>query len=225
MAAGTASPMAEGRSAAPMVTVRSASLTVTIVRTGVANLASVVAAFERLGARTHITHDPAEVAAAEHVMLPGVGAFGAGMGALAAHDLGRALSERIAADRPTVAICLGLQLLCQHSEETPGIAGLGVVPAAITRFDDSHVKVPQLGWNRVEVPAGARYLEPGHAYFANSFRIADGATLAGFAVATADYDGPFVAALERGRLLACQFHPELSGPWGSALLQRWLEAD
>ena len=219
MAAATTVPTASPTS----TSVRTAAPAVTIVRTGVANLASVVAAFERLGARTHITTDAAEVAAAAHVMLPGVGAFGAGMGALMAHDLGRALSERVAADRPTIAICLGLQLLCQHSEETPGIAGLGIVPAAITRFDDSHVKVPQLGWNRVQV-SGARYLEPGHAYFANSFRIADGAALTGFTVATADYDGPFVAALERGRLLACQFHPELSGPWGSALLQRWLEA-
>lgn len=194
------------------------------MRTGVANLASVVAAFERLGAPTHVTTDAAEVAAASHVMLPGVGAFGAGMAALEAHGLGRALAERVAADRPTVAICLGLQLLCQASEETPGIAGLGLLPVAVTRFDPSHVKVPQLGWNRVHVPAGARYLEDGHAYFANSFRVADREALAGFTVATADYDGPFVAALERGRLLACQFHPELSGPWGSALLRRWLEA-
>lgn len=204
--------------------VRSASPTITIVRTGVANLASVVAAFERLGAVTHVTTDAAEVAAASHVMLPGVGAFGAGMAALEAHGLGRALAQRVAADRPTVAICLGLQLLCQASEETSGIAGLGLLPVTVTRFDPSHVKVPQLGWNRVHVPDGARYLEPGHAYFANSFRVTDREALPGFTVATADYDGPFVAALERGRLLACQFHPELSGPWGSALLRRWLEA-
>lgn len=213
------------RSASPAVEgVRPPSPTVTIVRTGVANLASVVAAFERLGAQTHVTTDAAEVAAASHVMLPGVGAFGAGMAALAAHDLGRALSERVAADRPTVAICLGLQLLCRQSEETPGIPGLGILPVAVTRFSPSRVKVPQLGWNRVHPPTGARYLEPGHAYFANSYRVADLAALADFTVATADYDGPFVAALERGRLLACQFHPELSGPWGSALLRRWLEA-
>lgn len=204
---------------------------VVIVRTGVANLASVIAAFERLGAPAEVTTDAERVHRAERVMLPGVGAFGAGMAALTGRgddgrDLASALRERIAADRPTIAICLGLQLLCQDSEETPGIAGLGIVPAHVARFaggrDAPALKVPQLGWNRVEAPVGARFVRSGHAYFANSFRVA--AAPDGWAAAIADYGGPFVAAIERGRVLACQFHPELSGPWGARLLGRWLEA-
>jgi len=207
-----------------------APIEVAIVRTGVANMASVRAAFERLGAHAVVTVDPGQIASASHVMLPGVGAFGAGMAALRAADLGAVLLERIAADRPTIAICLGLQLLCESSEETPGVRGLGLLPVAATRFvaaARSHLKVPQLGWNRIEAPSGARFLRPGHAYFANSFKISDvpqgASTQPGWQVARADYGGPFVAALERGNVLACQFHPELSGPWGQALLGRWLE--
>jgi len=214
---------------------------VVIVRTGVANMASVVAAFERLGARTVITSDAALVARASHVMLPGVGAFGAGMAALNVAGLGEALVGRIRDDKPTIAICLGLQLLCESSEETAGVKGLGVLPVQVTRFasaleNAAQLKVPQLGWNRVEAPEGARFLKSGHAYFANSFRISQARAeearplqrdqlnvwQSAWHIATANYGGNFVAALERGNILACQFHPELSGPWGQQLLQRWL---
>ncbi len=240
---------------------------VAIVRTGVANMASVVAAFERLGARTVVTTDPELVAGASHVMLPGVGAFGAGMGALNAAGLSDALIERIRADRPTIAICLGLQLLCESSEETPGVLGLGVLPVQVTRFAGpgkaakgatagpgkaakgatagpgkaakgatagDTLKVPQLGWNRVEAPPAARFLKSGHAYFANSFRIAGLSAAARplqrdvtphWLAAYSEYGGTFVAALERGNILACQFHPELSGPWGQDLLKRWLATE
>ena len=195
---------------------------VAIVRTGVANMASVVAAFERLGARTLITTDPEVVASSSHVMLPGVGAFGAGMAALNEMGVASALLERMRADRPTIAICLGLQLLCEASEETAGVGGLGLLPVQVTRFAGVGLKVPQLGWNRVEAPPDARFLRSGHAYFANSYRLTNVPT--GWSAALADYAGTFVAALERGNLLACQFHPELSGPWGQALLSRWLDA-
>ncbi len=196
-------------------------MSVAIIRTGVANLASVVAAFDRLGVASEVTNDRELIATASHVMLPGVGAFGAGMAALRDSGIDVVLRERIAADKRTIAICLGLQLLCESSEETAGVVGLGIVPVPVRRFSDAHVKVPQLGWNRVEVPDGARFLSSGHAYFANSFRVTD--EVPGALVAHADYDGKFVAAFERGNLLACQFHPELSGPWGQALLRRWLE--
>jgi imidazole glycerol phosphate synthase glutamine amidotransferase subunit len=202
------------------VTTPSSGPEVAIIRTGVANLASVVAAFERLGARSTITSDPALVASASHVMLPGVGAFGAGMLALRGSALVEPLRERIAGDRPTIAICLGLQLLCAASAETPGIAGLGVLPLEVGRFAGKGLKVPQLGWNRVGADPEARLVQSGYAYFANSFRLAE--PPAGWHVATADYGGAFVAAIERGKILACQFHPELSGPWGQALLSRFL---
>jgi imidazole glycerol phosphate synthase glutamine amidotransferase subunit len=208
----------------------SAAPHVVIVKTGVANLASVVAAFHRLGAMTTLTLDAELVAAADRVMLPGVGAFGAGMAALGGREsgLGAALVSRFSSDRPTMAICLGLQLLAESSDETPGISGLSIFERShVARFAGADprtglpLKVPQLGWNRVTPGPGARLVEPGHAYFANSFRLERAPS--GWVAAMSDYGGPFVAALERGPHLACQIHPELSGPWGQALISRWLE--
>ena len=194
---------------------------VVIVRTGVANLASVLAGLRRLGVTPDVTTDAAAVRDARAVVLPGVGAFGAGMAALHEHDVAAALTERAAAGRPLLAVCLGLQLLAATSDEAPGVPGLGVHDGHVARFPDT-VKVPQLGWNEVTPDPGCRLLEPGYAYFANSYRLTDAPT--GWAAARSDHGGPFVAALERGPVLACQFHPELSGPWGLALLDRWLTA-
>lgn len=194
---------------------------VALVRTGVANLASVLAALRRLGVTPDITTDPARVAGAQVAILPGVGAFGAGIAALSAHGLDEALRSRAAAGRPLLAVCLGLQLLAASSDETPGAAGLGLFDGHVSRFPDT-VKVPQLGWNRVTPDPACALLAPGHAYFANSYRLLT--PPAGWHAAYADHGGPFVAALERGPQLACQFHPELSGPWGLALLDRWLTA-
>ena len=153
------------------------------------------------------------------MVLPGVGAFAAGMARLRQLRLVEALRARLAAGRPTLAICLGLQLLCEASEESPSVEGLGVLAARITRFEGD-VRVPQLGWNQVVPNAACQLLEEGHAYFANSYRLVDAPD--GWRAARTDHGGPFVAALERDALLACQFHPELSGAWGAALLSRWL---
>jgi len=192
---------------------------VLIVPTGTANLASVQAAFRRLGANPRISEDPAEVERAGLVMLPGVGAFGASMRRLEAHGLDRALIARIEENRPTIAICVGHQLLFETSEESPDARGLGVVKGTVLRFPEG-VRVPQFGWNRVEPGEESRLIEAGHAYFANSFRALEAP---GWAVAEADHGGRFVAAMERGNILGCQFHPELSGDYGAALLSRWLE--
>lgn len=191
-----------------------------IVRTGTANLASVCAGFQRLGVTPHITADPAVARDAACVVLPGVGAFGAAMAQLTARGLDVALRQRMVSDKPTLAICLGLQLLCESSTESPGVAGLGVVRGAIDRFG-ANVRVPQLGWNEVVPDTGARWLTRDYAYFANSYRLTTPPP--DCQVAWTDYGGRFVCAFERGRLLACQFHPELSGPWGLELLRRWLE--
>jgi imidazole glycerol-phosphate synthase subunit HisH len=190
-----------------------------ILRTGVANVASVVAAFERIGARPILVENAAAVTRAHHLVFPGVGSYGAAMERLEQDGLGDAVRERIAADRPTLAICLGLQLLFERSEETAGVEGLGVVQGVVTRFPDT-VRVPQFGWNRVDVDPACRMLQLGHAYFANSYRVED--MPPGWLGATAQHGGSFVAAMERGSTLACQFHPELSGPWGMQLLTRWL---
>ena len=190
-----------------------------IIDTGVANIASLLAAFVRLGRPAALTDSAVQVGSARHLVLPGVGAFAAGMDKLQRAGLVAPLRQRLAEGAPTLAVCLGLQLLCESSAESPGVEGLGVVPAAVTRFGED-VRVPQFGWNEVTPAAGATLLEPGFAYFANSYRVA--ALPAGWTGATADHGGPFVAALERGGLLGCQFHPELSGRWGEALLARWL---
>jgi len=194
---------------------------VLVVPTGVANLASIRAGLERAGAEVEVGHDGAAVARAAAVVLPGVGAFGAGRAALDALGLVEPLRARVQADRPTLAVCLGMQLLAVGSEETPGALGLGLVDALVMRFPE-RVKVPQLGWNRVAAHAKSRYLTDGHAYFANSYRVVD--EPAGWASSRADHGGAFTAAIERGHVLACQFHPELSGAWGLAVLRRWLDA-
>ncbi len=194
---------------------------VAVVGTGTANLASVLAGLERAGARARLTQEPGDAARAERVVLPGVGAFGAAMETLHAHGLVEPLRERVAAGRPTLGICLGLQLLAETSAESPGVRGLGVLPGAVRRLPDT-VRVPQLGWNRITPSTGCRLLAAGHVYFANSYALA--AAPPGWAAAVADHGGTFVAAVERGTVLACQFHPELSGRFGLDLVRRWLEA-
>lgn len=188
------------------------------MRTGTANLASVVAALRRLGAEPQLTAEPGKVENAAAVVLPGVGSFGAAMQALGADGMAGVLRERIAAGRPTLCVCLGLQLLCEESEESPGARGLGVIAARVRRFERP-LRVPQFGWNHVRAAAG-KLVQSGYAYFANSYCLRE--SPAGWHAAVAEYGGPFVAALERGAVLACQFHPELSGAWGAELLGRWL---
>ena len=192
---------------------------VAIVPTGTANLASVQAAFRRLGAAPHIIEDAATVGSASHVMLPGVGAFGASLQRLREHGLDTALIERIRSDKPTIAICVGHQLLFETSEESPGVQGLGIVRAAISRFPAT-VRTPQFGWNEVEAEDACNLLDSGYAYFANSYRATEAP---GWRVARAEHGGPFVAAMEKGNVIGCQFHPELSGDYGAALLSRFLE--
>lgn len=195
---------------------------VMVVCTGTANLASVLAGLRRAGARAEVTQRAADVAAARHVVLPGVGAFGAAMEQLHAADLVDALRQRVRDARPTLAICLGMQLLAAGSDESPGVSGLALLDATARRLPQG-VRIPQIGWNRVLPEPGFDAFHADYAYFANSYVIADAPT--GWHAASADYGGRFVAALQRGGVLACQFHPELSGAWGVALLQRWLGAE
>jgi imidazole glycerol phosphate synthase glutamine amidotransferase subunit len=139
------------------------------------------------------------------------------------HDLIDVLKNRVHENQPLLAVCLGLQLLCEGSEESPQISGVGVFGVQVERFPSS-VQVPQLGWNEVTPDAGTAFAETfpsGHAYFANSYRVTSQIT--GFEIATTDYGTPFISAVHRDRVLACQFHPELSGVWGQQWLQLWLD--
>ena len=163
-----------------------------------------------------------EIRDAAFLVLPGVGAFGAAIDHVDQRGLREALVDRIEEGRPTLAICLGMQLLAEKSDESPAATGLGVVSERATRLPQD-LTVPQLGWNRVVPDPRSRFLEPGWAYFANSYKLAS--IPDGWIGATTDYGGDFVSSIERGDVLACQFHPELSGPWGADLLDRWINGE
>ena len=158
------------------------------------------------------------------MLLPGVGAFGAAMRQLREQELVEPLRERLRSGWPTLAVCIGLQLLCETSEEDDAqTEGLMAVPATVRRFPSS-VRVPHMGWNRV---TGIDWIDSGYAYFANSYRVPldDRSRLDrdGWNVVTCEYGGEFAAALTRDGVLACQFHPELSGAFGLDLLRRWVQ--
>lgn len=190
-----------------------------ILPTGTANLASVEAAFRKLGAGTSRARDPDAIVKASRVVLPGVGTFGATMAGLRKAGFDQAIVERVEAGRPTLTMCVGLQVLFETSEESPGIRGLDAIEGTVGRFPDD-VSVPQFGWNLIEAEAGCRYLQSGYAYFANSFRTR---AAPGCRCARAHHGEPFIAAFEQDDVVACQFHPELSGAFGHGLMQRWLE--
>jgi imidazole glycerol phosphate synthase glutamine amidotransferase subunit len=219
-----------------------APVRVAFAATGVANLASIMAAFRRAGAEPYLSPGPEDLAAAAFAVVPGVGAFGSAMSALRAAGMDEAIKDRITRRAPTAGVCAGMQVFFEASEESPGVEGLCLVPGRLGRFPSS-LPVPQLGWNRITPPSpeekslndaersSARDEGPkdtktlvreGWAYFANSYRLTEAP--AGLAASRAEYGESFVAAAEGEGLLLCQFHPELSGPWGRELLERWLAA-
>jgi imidazole glycerol phosphate synthase glutamine amidotransferase subunit len=199
-----------------------------IVDYGMGNLGSVEHALSALSAPFRRVAAPADLPSCDALVLPGVGAFGDCMANLSRAALVAPLRDWIAADRPFLGICLGLQALCEASEEAPGVAGLGVVPVRCLRFDpppEAHLKVPQIGWNRVEydeksplpiltgIPSGTYF------YFVHSYHLP---SAPGFAVATARYPSPYAAAIQRSRVAAVQFHPEKSQAAGLRLLLNFL---
>lgn len=191
---------------------------VVIIETGTANMASVAAGFRRAGATVRLSRDPADALQAPALVVPGVGTFAAGMAALRDAQLVEPLRTRLGAGRATFGICLGLQLLGRSSAESQGVAGLGVIDADVQPLAGELV-VPHMGWNEVRGNGGL--VEPGWAYFANSYAFGD--VPAPWQVATTEYGEAFVAAVQRDAVVACQFHPELSGAWGLELMRRWLK--
>jgi len=192
---------------------------VVIVDSGVANLASIAGAFRRLGVTPVITADPAVVRDASRLVLPGVGAFGAGIAALRAKGLDGVIRDASVRGTPLLGICLGMQLLCEASEESPGVTGLGLITGRCRRLPET-VRIPHLGWNSIRVDRGARFMTRGVGAFANSYALRESPR--GWTAAWSTHGVSFVAALERDATLVCQFHPELSGAYGAALLERWL---
>ena len=190
---------------------------VALVRTGTANIASVNAAFARLGIDVRVA-DADRVARAGRLIVPGVGTLAAAMKQLDQQGIINPLRERLLEGRPTLVICLGLHMLLDGSDESPSTPGLGIVPGRARRFSRS-VPVPQFGWNRV-APEG-EWFENGYAYFANSYYLPEAP--AGWQCAWTEYDGRFVSAMRRGAVWAFQFHPELSDVWGQQLISQWFE--
>ena len=200
-----------------------------VVRTGTANLASVCAALRRAGVESHITESREDIASSMPLVVPGVGTLAAAMDRLQALDLVGPLRTRVRAGLPTLGVCLGFQMLFETSAESPGTPGLGVIAGHVGAFKGRpDLVVPHMGWNSVLVPDDARIIASGFAYFANSYRVSlDTFELPGaWRVATCDYAGRFIAAIEHVThpIAGCQFHPELSGPFGRAVLSRWLAA-
>lgn len=193
---------------------------VAVVYTGVANTASVLSVFEKLNLKAFLTDDAKELEEARFVVLPGVGAFAAGMKKLTSASLISCLRKRVEESRPLLAICLGFQMLFASSEESPGVNGLEIFPGEVERFS-KEVNVPQLGWNQIKAEEKSRFLDSGYAYFANSY--CSRKLPADCVGAFSNYDGEFLAALEYSNLLACQFHPELSGDFGISIIQNWIK--
>ena len=184
------------------------------------NLTSVRNAFASIGAETEVTSDPAVVAAAERVVFPGVGAAKSAMRSLS--DLGLADAVRAAAaEKPFLGICLGMQILFEHTEEDGGVDLLGVLPGRVRRFPDvPGFKVPEIGWNQVAGGDPQGLLEPEEDfYFVHSYYVETNPA----AVGITEYAGVrFASAVCRGNLFATQFHPEKSGAAGLALLRKFV---
>jgi imidazole glycerol-phosphate synthase subunit HisH len=189
---------------------------------GIGNLGSVDNALRHVGANATLVTTAAEARGADAVVLPGVGAFGACMQALRASGLDEIALDAVAAGTPLLAVCVGLQLLYEGSEESPGVAGLGVLPGTLRRLPDG-VKHPQMQWNRVVAPAGRPRPSPlmdalgddPWVYFVHSYA----APMSDDVVGVCHYGGEVVAAVEHGSVWAAQFHPEKSSHAGLALLR------
>jgi glutamine amidotransferase len=199
---------------------------IVIVDYGMANLRSVQKAFERVEARAEITSDPARVAAADKLVLPGVGAFRDAIARLRETGLDRPITEHIDKGRPFLGICLGLQLLFTRSYEDGIHEGLDVLAGDVVRFPDvPGLKVPHMGWNQLRFRSDCplfRGLPDGSAvYFVHSYYAAprDGTLTS----AEADYPTPFTAAVWRDNLFATQFHPEKSQTVGLTMLKNFAQ--
>ncbi len=199
-----------------------------IVDYGMGNLRSVQKAFEKIGEAARVSSETSEIATADRVVLPGVGAFRDAAAALRSHDLVSVIRDHIQADRPFLGICLGMQLLLDVSYEDGEYEGLGIIPGAVRRFDlPEEYKIPHMGWNQLlhvtssePSPLLAGLDQAAWFYFVHSYYVDpdDSAWIA----ARTDYGQPFVSVVSRGRVMATQFHPEKSQNSGLQLLRNFL---
>lgn len=197
---------------------------IAIIDYGAGNLQSVKKAFDYIGVPTKVTKDPAELLRADAAVLPGVGAFGDSMAALREVRMVEPIREFIAADKPFLGICLGLQLLFEGSEESPGVPGIGVLRGSITRIPAGEgLKIPHMGWNSLALrKKGGLFAgleEEPYVYFVHSYYLH--ASDPSIVSAQTGYGVCIDAAVSRGKLNAVQFHPEKSGKTGLAMLRNF----
>lgn len=199
---------------------------IAIIDYGMGNLRSVQKGFEQVGHQAVITADPAELAAAERLVLPGVGAFGDGMAELHARQLVEPIRAAVAAGKPVLGICLGQQLLFERGYEGGEYEGLGLLPGEVVRFELPRTfKVPHMGWNQLQpvrpsplladLPSGV------HMYFVHSYYVRPREREV--VTAETDYGLLFASVVDRGRLYATQFHPEKSQADGLRILRNFAE--
>lgn len=197
-----------------------------IIDYGAGNIKSVEKALEHLGEQVVLSGDPEVLYKADKLILPGVGNFGAAMERLRAGGLESAILEMVKRETPLFGICLGLQMLFESSEESPGVKGLGLLPGKILKIPDTPgLKIPHMGWNSLEFPNPTRLF--GHltgnpyVYFVHSYYLkADDPTIV---AATTQYGVTVHAAVEKKNLFGCQFHPEKSSDVGLSILKRFVE--
>jgi len=199
---------------------------VTIIDYGMGNLRSVQKAIERIGGTAHIESDARAIASADKLVLPGDGAFRDAIAALQRLDLVQPIHDHVAADRPFLGICLGLQLMFDVSWEDGEHEGLGIIPGEVKRFDlPQEYKIPHMGWNRLQAVKQTHLLdgcpaEPWY-YFVHSYHVVP--TDTSWITATTDYGIDFVSMVGKGNVSAAQFHPEKSQSAGMQLLTNFVQ--
>lgn len=198
---------------------------VAIIDYDAGNIRSVEKAVRYLGKEVTVTSEPEEILAADRVILPGVGAFGDAMKRLHAMGLVEVIRQVAERGTPFLGICLGLQLLFEKSEESPGVAGLGLLRGEILRLPElPGLKVPHIGWNSLKYPNPGRLFrgipEDSYVYFVHSYYLK--AQDEGIVTATTEYGTLVHASVESGNLFACQFHPEKSSETGLTILENFL---
>ena len=190
------------------------------------NLKSVRKALHYIGQDCIVTRNREELRKADKVILPGVGSFGDAMANLKRFELDKVIRELVAKDTPFLGICLGLQLLFEASEESPGVEGLGLLQGEIVRIpEDYGLKIPHIGWNSLELQGDGRLFrglpETPYVYFVHSYYLK--AKEEAIVKATTDYGVHIHASVEKNNLFACQFHPEKSSGTGLAILRNFAE--
>lgn len=190
------------------------------------NIKSVEKALQYLGQETVVSRDPQVLLKADKVILPGVGSFGDAMENLKKYGLVPVIHEIVEKGTPFLGICLGLQLLFESSEETPGVEGIGILKGKILRIPPAEgLKIPHMGWNSIKIKKGARLFkdipEDSYVYFVHSYYLKAGREED--VTATTEYSALIHASVEHDNVFACQFHPEKSSEIGLKILKNFVE--